>query len=78
MNVYGNYISSRGKIENQDFSEINVKGAGSIFTEKNEIYALLRFAQHEYYQYGYDHTLDSFKKADIRRSYQDLISGCRV
>ena len=75
LNVYGNYISSRGKIDNQDFSEIGVKGAGSIFTEKNEIYATVAFAQHEYYQYGYDHTLDSFKKADIRRSYQDLSAG---
>ncbi|MGH2647379.1 MAG: hypothetical protein ACRDE8_07420, partial [Ginsengibacter sp.] len=76
LNVYGNYISSRGTlIDNQDFSEINVRGDGSIFTPKSEIYAHAAFAQHEYYQYGYDHTLDSFKKADIRRSYQDLSAG---
>ncbi len=75
LNVYGNYISSRGKIDNQDFSEINVKAAGSIFTPKNEIYATAAFAQHEYYLYGYDHSLDSFKKSDIRRSYQDLSAG---
>jgi hypothetical protein len=72
LNVYGDYISSRGKIENQDFSEINVKGMGSIFTEKNETYAGVGFAQHEYYQYGYDHSLYTFDKDDIRRSYQDL------
>jgi hypothetical protein len=75
LNIYGNYISSRGNIKNQDFSEINVKGEGSIFTPKNEIYANAGFAQHEYYQYGYDHLLDSFNKADIRRSYQDLSAG---
>lgn len=76
LNVYGNYISSRGTlIDNQDFSEINVRGDGSIFTPKSEIYAHAAFAQHEYYQYGYDHTLDSFKKADIRRSYHDLSAG---
>lgn len=75
LNVYGNYISSRGNIVNQDFSEINVKGAGSIFTPKNEIYATAGFAQHEYYQYGYNHSIDSFSKADIRRSYQDLSAG---
>src|SRR4029079_7442117 len=75
LNVYGNYISSRGNIDNQDFSEINVKGAGSIFSAKNETYATVAFAQHEYYQYGYDHELDSFKKTDIRRSYQDLSAG---
>lgn len=71
-NIYGDYISSRGKIQNQDFSEIKLKGTGSIFSEKNETYAGIAFAQHEYYQYGYDHTVDSFNKADIRRSYQDL------
>lgn len=72
LNVYGDYISSRGKIDNQDFSEINLKGMGSIFTEKNETYAGVAFAQHEYYQYGYDHDLYDFDKGIIRRSYQDL------
>ena len=75
LNVYGNYISSRGNIANQDFSEINVRGDGSIFTPKNEIYAHAAFAQHEYYQYGYNHAIDSFAKSDIRRSYQDLSAG---
>ncbi|MEP6926612.1 MAG: hypothetical protein ABI834_03195 [Ginsengibacter sp.] len=75
LNVYGNYISSRGNIDNQDFSEINAKALGSIFTPKNEIYAVASFTQHEYYQYGYDHNVDSFKKAGIRRSYQDLFAG---
>ena len=72
VNVYGDYISSRGKIKNQDFSEINLKGMGSIFTAKNETYAGVAFSQHEYYLYGYDHTIDTFNKSDIRRSYQDL------
>ena len=72
LNVYGDYISSRGKIENQDFSETNIRAAGSIFSEKNEIYAGVGFAQHEYYQYGYDHSFYNYEKEDIRRSYQDL------
>ncbi len=71
-NVYGNYISSRGKIKNQDFSEWNVKGTGSLFSAKNETYASAEFAQHEYYQYGYDHTLYNFAKDSLRRSYQDF------
>ena len=72
VNVYGDYISSRGNIENQDFSEINLKGMGSLFSAKNETYAGVAFAQHEYYQYGYDHIIHSYDKADIRRSYQGL------
>ncbi|MEO8413400.1 MAG: hypothetical protein ABI472_07055 [Ginsengibacter sp.] len=75
LNVYGNYVSSRGNIDNQDFSEINIRGAGSIFTPKSEIYANAAFAQHEYYQYGYNHLVDSFNKRDIRRSYQDFSAG---
>lgn len=71
-NIYGNYISSRGQIKNQDFSEWNVKGTGSIFSDKNETYAGVEFAQHEYYQYGYDHSLHDFSKDSIRRSYQDF------
>ncbi len=75
VNVYGDYISSRGKIRNQDFSEINVKGTGSLFTEKNETYAFAAFAQHEYYQYGYNHDLFDFDKGILRRSYQDFSAG---
>jgi len=75
LNVYGDYISSRGKIENQDFSELNIKAAGSIFTPKNEVYANAAFSEHENYLYGYDHSLDSFAKSDIRRSYQDFSAG---
>lgn len=71
-NIYGDYISSIGKIKNQDFSEINLKGTGSIFSAKNETYAGVAFSQHENYLYGYNHALDSFAKSDIRRSYQDL------
>lgn len=74
-NIYGDYISSRGKIVNQDFSEMQLKGTGSVFSAKNETYAGVGFAQHEYYQYGYDHTLYTFNKADIMRSYQDLFAS---
>lgn len=75
VNIFGDYISSRGKIENQDFSEINLKGTGSLFSKGHETYASLGFAQHEYYQYGYDHTQFTYKKSDLRRSYRDLNMG---
>ncbi len=38
LNVYGNYISSKGKIDNQDFSELNLKATGSYFSTTNETY----------------------------------------
>ena len=74
-NIYGNYISSRGKIENQDFSQWNIKGTGSLFSAKNETYGSVEFAQNEYYQYGYNHSLHDFAKDSLRRSYQDFSAG---
>jgi hypothetical protein len=71
-NIYGNYISSRGKIKNQDFGEWNIQGTGSLYSGNNEIYAGAGFAEHEYYQYGYNHSLYDFSKDSIRRSYQDF------
>lgn len=73
--IFGSYISSRGKIKNQDFSEINLKGTGSLFSNNHETYAFLGFSQHEYYQYGYDHSQHTYDKSDLRRSYRDLSLG---
>ncbi|MEJ7675369.1 MAG: hypothetical protein WKF59_22340 [Chitinophagaceae bacterium] len=71
-NIYGNYISSKGKIDNQDFSELQIKGTGSYFSEKNEIYGSAGINARQYYQYGYDHKLQAFIDEDIRRKYQDF------
>ncbi|MEO6684154.1 MAG: hypothetical protein ABIN48_15125 [Ginsengibacter sp.] len=75
LNVYGNYISSRGKIENQDFSEIEAKAKGSLFLSDYELYGTLGVAQQEYYQYGYDHSIHTYSKEQLRRSYQDIHAG---
>ncbi len=71
-NLYGSYISSKGKIENQDFSEIKIKATGSHFTQKNETYGSAGVNVSEYFLYGYDHSLHSFSKDDIRKKYQDI------
>lgn len=73
LNLYGDYISSKGKIKFQDFSETNIKGIGSIFSETNETYFGIGFANHQYNQYGYDHTLyPNYTKDQLSRSYQDV------
>ncbi len=72
VKVYGDYISSRGKIKNQNFSEIHARADGSLFTGKNELYGSFGLENREYYQYGYDHSLFDYPKADIRRSYRDM------
>ncbi len=72
LNLYGGYVSSKGKITNQDFSELNVKAAGNIFSAKHETYASAGLQQHQYYLYGYDHSLHNFSKDSISRKYQDF------
>jgi len=62
VNLYGNYISSKGKIINQDFSELKLKGTGSFFSAKNEVYGSAGINANQYYQYGYNHTLHNFSK----------------
>ncbi len=71
-NIYGNYISSRGKIKNQDFSEWNVKGTGSIFSDKNETYAGAEFASMNIINMDTTIALYDFEKDSFRRSYQDF------
>lgn len=77
VNLTGRYISSKGNtIKNQDYSQMNVKGAASYFGEKNEVYAAASYSQDNYYLYGYDHAIYDFKKADINQQFQDItLSG---
>lgn len=77
LNIYGNYIGSKGDdIEFQDYSLLNIKGTGSYFTGTNEVYASAAISQHDYYLYGYDHDVYTYKKSDLRQQFQDItISG---
>jgi hypothetical protein len=72
VNLYGSYISSKGDIKNQDYSQLNVKATGSYFMAKNEVYGSLALRNDDYYLYGYDHKLYDFEKADIRQQFQDV------
>lgn len=77
LRIYGDYISSRGKIKYQDFSRINVKADGSLFTGGNEVYGNFGIATREYYQYGYDHLFD-YSKEDLRRSFRIMNAGIGI
>ena len=73
INLKADYISSKGPIAFQDFSEVSIKGIGSYFTKLNEVYGGVGISQHEYYQYGYDHALYiNRSKESLRRRYQDI------
>lgn len=72
VNVFGNYISSKGNIKNQDFSIFTVKGTGSYFLPENEVYASAAFSRKQYFLYGYDHAIYDYKKDEIRQQFQDI------
>ncbi len=75
INLYADYISSKGNIKNQDFAEFNVKGLGSYFTAKNEVYGGVGIKNRGYHLYGYDHDAFDFEKGIIKRQYQDIMIG---
>ncbi len=79
MNVYADYISSKGKIKNQDYSKVNVKASGSYFTGKNEAYGSVGISQYDYYLYGYNHALYAYNKQDVlqRLTTVKLLAGFR-
>lgn len=68
-NVYADYISSKGKIQSQEYSQLNVKASGSYFTEKNELYGGVGISQYDYYLYGYDHSAHNYKKEDLLQRF---------
>lgn len=72
LNLYADYISSKGKIKNQDYTQFTVKGTGSYFTAKNEIYGGVAISQKDNFLYGYDHTLYDYKRDSIRQQFQDI------
>jgi hypothetical protein len=72
LNLYADYISSKGKIQYQDYTQFNIKATGSYFTAKNEAYASAGMKQYDTYLYGYDHTLYNYKKDSIRNQFMDV------
>jgi hypothetical protein len=72
LNLYADYISSRGKIKYQDYSQLQLKATGSFFTAKNEAYGGVALSQHDTYLYGYNHTLYNYNKDSVRNQYQDI------
>lgn len=72
VTLFGNYISSKGDIKNQDYSQLNVKAAISYFAAKHEIYGSALVKNDNYYLYGYDHALLDFKKEEIRQQFEEF------
>lgn len=72
LNIYADYISSKGKIKYQDYRQLNLKATGSYFTAKNEAYGSVTFNQHDNYLYGYNHTLYNYSKDSVLNQFQNI------
>ncbi len=72
LNIYADFISSKGKIQFQDYSLLNVKASGSYFTERNELYGSASINQSNYYLYGYDHKAHNYKREDLLQQFTNF------
>jgi len=72
VNLYADFISSKGKIQNQDYAQLNIKGSGSYFTERNEVYGSVGIKQQDFHLYGYDHLQHNYSKKDVLQRFQDV------
>ena len=73
VNLTASYIASKGKdIEFQDYNMLRIRGTGSYFTPKNEMYGAAEVSLNNYYLYGYDHSLYNYSKMDVRQQFQDI------
>ncbi len=70
VNIYADYITSKGEIKNQDYTDFHVKAAGSFFTAKNEIYGGGDVRQQDFSLYGYDHVAHEYTKEDVLQRFQ--------
>ena len=71
-NVYGGYISSKGRLLYQDYSRLNLNAAGSLFLPANEVYAKVDVRLHDNFLYGYDTALYKYSKKDVRQQFRDF------
>ena len=71
-NIYGDYISSKGSIKNQDYAIANIRAAGSYFFKDHEAYASAGYSNKTFHLYGYDHSLFDLSKKDVKQQFQDI------
>ncbi|MBO9155274.1 hypothetical protein ACFOTA_23895 [Chitinophaga sp. GCM10012297] len=69
-----NYISSKGDIENQDYSTVNVLASGTYFSPLFEINGSLGYNRNQVHYYGYDHTQYEFEKSDVNQAFNEVIA----
>lgn len=73
LNIYGRHISSKGKIQFQDFSQTDVQLNGFTQVGKNlEVNARLGSREEKYNKYGFNKALYSFPEDSIKVNFQNF------
>ena len=72
LNAYGKYTSSKGNIDNQDYSILQLKSRAQMELTGMEAFAGVGYSRRQHYQYGYDHSKYTFEKAQLNQQFNDL------
>lgn len=74
LGVFFNYTSSKGDIQHQDASTLNILGSGTYFSPLLEFNGSIGYNRNQVHYYGYDHTLYQFDKSDINQAFNEVIA----
>ncbi len=81
LSVLGDFISSKGKdIQHQSYMNMRASAYGStLINNSHELHGKASFQNDQYNLYGYDHSLYSYSKSDVRQRFigMDVSAGIR-
>lgn len=72
LNLYGQFTRAQGKLPFQEFSNMQLKAAGSHYTEQLEVQASAAVSVRQFYLFGFDTSRFNYNKSDIRQQFQDI------
>ncbi len=70
--LFVNYTSSKGKIENQDYSTLNTLAAGTYLINKFQLNGSLAYDRNTVHYYGYDHNSGPVEKSSIAQHFNQI------
>jgi hypothetical protein len=76
--IYGSYVGSKGDIKNQDYSALNILASGTYFTPVLEVNGAIGYDRNQIHYYGYDHSLYTFNKSDVKQAYSQFTAQVGV
>ncbi|RAJ05088.1 hypothetical protein LX64_02242 [Chitinophaga skermanii] len=74
LGLFFNYTGSKGDIQYQDYSTMNILGSGTYFAEKFEVDGRVGFNRNRVNYYGYDHTLIDLKEEDVKQVFSEVFA----